>query len=238
MQDTETADEGTAGRCRRPESVSEPHRAKRPPAGGTNRQTLGAAFNRIELPLAGFVNTKTKLAETQAELAKVKARLSDAERELARYRAANAPKRQRIISRQYDDSVIDELISWSEEGLFLDECLAQWGIDQPTWEKWLTDYVPLREAVGPARARARAAMLRTLREALKTRTAFPVSLADRIIAMVERENGTQDESADKLVRIDLCPRCATADAASAVATGQALDLAGPDATPERSHGAE
>lgn len=180
--------------------------------------------------MAGYQNAKIKLAEVEQERDQLKSEVKRLKGQLAVAGLLTPDKRKRIISRSYDDGIIDELIQWSEEGLFLDECLANWGIDQETWQAWLGEYVELREAVGPARARARAAMLRTLREALKTRSAFPTSLADRIIAMVERENGTQDESASALVRFELCPRCVAADAASADQTTQVHEIASDSAT--------
>lgn len=173
--------------------------------------------------MAGFVNAKTQLVEARAEIERLRAQLKQFER-------TNQPKRKRIISRTYDDSIIDELIEWSEEGLFLDECLANWGIDMEIWQTWLANHVPLQEAVGPSRARARAAMLRTLREALKTRNAFPTSLADRIIAMVERENGTAESSAAALINVTFCPACAAADAQSAESEADGIDLPSERAT--------
>lgn len=166
--------------------------------------------------MAGFANTKAKLAECQAENQRLKA-------QLARYIAEDRPKRRFIVRREYSEQVLEELIEWSEEGMFLDECFAQWGIDAETFEQWKRDHVELAEIVGPSRARAKAAMLRTLREALKSRAAFPVGLADRILAMVERENGAQDDNAERFVRIEFCPRCAAADAASAVPDLQAIE---------------
>lgn len=186
--------------------------------------------------MAGFVNAKIKLAESQAELERVKAQLANANRILADHGlGAASSKRHRIVSREFDDRIIDELIQWSEEGLFLDECLAAWGIDMDTWQGWLRVHVDLQAAVGPSRARARAAMLRTMREALKSRNAFPTSLADRIIAMVEREHGASDEQSSHLVSIEFCPRCAAADALSAETDTQVIDLAAPGATPSGSH---
>lgn len=169
----------------------------------------------MNVTTSGATNRKIQLAETRAELDKVKAELVRTKQRLALYENDQSKRRHRIVSREYDDRVIDELIEWSEEGLFLDECLAQWGIDSEQWSVWLAEHVTLRAAVGPARARARAAMLKTLREALKTRSAFPVSLADRIIAMVDKENGAADETASKLVSFGLCPVCMSGDGASA-----------------------
>lgn len=158
--------------------------------------------------MAGYANTKERNKQLEEENTRLK-------RELARYQATQPLPAKRIISREYDDQIVSELITWSEEGQFLDECLAAWGIDQETFGKWCAEHVELKAALGPARARAKASMLRTLREALRTRTAFPTSLADRIISMVERENGTTDESASGLVRLDFCPRCRSADQQSA-----------------------
>lgn len=165
--------------------------------------------------MSGFTNSKVQLAEARGEIDKLKAELTRTRQRLALYETDKSKRRQRIVSRTYDDQIIDELIEWSEEGLFLDECLANWGIDQETWNKWLAEHVTLRQAVGPSRSRAKAAILKTLREALKTRTAFPVSLADRIISIVDRESGADDESASKLVSFGLCPVCMSGDGASA-----------------------
>ena len=162
--------------------------------------------------MAGYANTKERNKELEDENNRLK-------RELARFKASQPLPTKRIVSREYDDSIVTELITWSEEGQFLDECLASWGIDAETFKAWCADHVELRSALGPARARAKAAMLKTLREALRTRTAFPTSLADRIIAMVERENATVDDDASKLLRIAFCPKCGEADQQSAEAKG-------------------
>lgn len=175
--------------------------------------------------MAGYVNAKTKLAEQSSELERLRVENKRLRARLAAAGLSNESNAKRIVSRTYDDRVIGELIDWSEEGLFLDECFAQWGIDADTWAKWLEDHVELREAVGPSRARARAAMLRILREGLKTRNAFPTSLADRIIAMTEKEHGSAEQESSALVALSFCPRCAAADAQSPDDETQVIDLA-------------
>ena len=162
--------------------------------------------------MAGYANNKERAKGLEEENARLK-------RELARFQATQPLPRRRIVSREYDENIVSELITWSEEGQFIDECLASWGIDAETFGKWCEEHVELKVALGPARARAKASMLRTLREALRTRTAFPTSLADRIITMVERENKTTDESASGLVRLTFCPHCLSADQQSAEAKG-------------------
>ena len=180
--------------------------------------------------MAGFVNTKTKLVESQAEVERLKTENKRLHARLAVAGLSNDSNTKRIVSRTYDQRIIGELIDWSEEGLFLDECLAAWGIDHDTWTEWLAEHVELREAVGPSRARARAAMLRILREGLKTRNAFPTSLADRIIAMVEKEHAGAEQQSDNLVTVEFCPRCAAVDALSAETDTQVIDLAAPGET--------
>jgi len=166
--------------------------------------------------MAGYANSKAKLATAEA-------RITELESQLARYQAEERPKARQVARREYDEDIIQDLLIWSDEGQFLDECFAQWGIDDETWQQWLQDHVALRQAVGPARARARASLLKTLREALRNRTAFPVSLADRIIHQIEKEGGAAIEGADGLIRHVICPRCAAADAQSAEVTAQVIE---------------
>lgn len=102
--------------------------------------------------------------------------------------------------RTYDETILDELIEFSDEGMFVDEMLARWGISEAEWEEWQRDHVELAELVPLSRARARATMLKTLRDAVKHRSAFPAGLADRMIALLDRDT-RQDDGADGLVLV-------------------------------------
>lgn len=161
--------------------------------------------------------------QTKAKLVAAEERVRELEQELAGYRAANAPKREHIRRREYDSQVVDELLRWSGDGQFLEEMLATWCIDEETFQRWCEDHDELREVLGMARARAKGSLMRELRQALKTRTAFPVALAERIIKMIDADRAEAAGGADTLVRVHVERPAVTADAPAQARANSAAD---------------
>lgn len=144
--------------------------------------------------MAGNPQTKERLRQAEA-------RILELEAEIATYEREGVPKAAPIKRRTYDERIIDELLRWSAEGQFLEEMLATWCIDDDTFKQWIDDHEELREVIGIAKMRAKGALLRELRQALRTRTAFPVALAERIIKMIEADRSDGVGGAEDLVHV-------------------------------------
>lgn len=146
--------------------------------------------------MAGNPQTKERLRLAEEEIIKLRA-------EIATYQNEGRAKRLNHRSRSYDESILDDLMEWSTEGQFLDEIVAQWGISRETFDEWVNNNPALAELLPIARSRSRASMLRHMRSALSSRSAFPAALADRIINMLDREAASGGElEASGLVHVN------------------------------------
>ncbi len=149
--------------------------------------------------MAGMPGTKERNRVLQDEVTQLRAKL-------AAYEHEGRAKRLEHHRRSYDETILDDLMEWSTEGQFLDEVISQWGISRETFDQWCEQEPKLQELLPIARARARAALLRHMRAALSQRSAFPAALADRIIAMLDKEmmsGGTSDSQ--MLVSLEMQP---------------------------------
>lgn len=139
--------------------------------------------------------------QTKARLANAELRIRELEQQLALYEHEGRAKRKQQRSREYDESILDDLMEWSSEGQFLDEIVSQWGISREQFDAWTEANPALAELLPIARARARAALLRHMRAALTNRSAFPAALADRIIAMLDKEVAGANTEASGLIKV-------------------------------------
>jgi hypothetical protein len=166
-----------------------------------------------------MVNTNPGAGLTKAQrLAFLEAENQELRAELEGYQREKRPKRDPTARQEIGPDMIRELYLWSEQGQFLEEILAAWGWTVEEWTEACGNDVQLGQHAARARARARGAILRMIREGL-LRSSFPTALADRLLLALERESLTA--SADELIRVYV-----PADSASVGGWGQAIELMG------------
>lgn len=146
--------------------------------------------------MAGNPLTKQRLADAQAEIARLRRELEKAGRTDVQ------PLEQTYRPRTYDERIPAELLAWADEGLHITECWARWCISGETWERWKEAHDLLRELEAVARARGRAAVMAAMRSALAGRQAIPAGVVDRMLRLFD-DDTAQQADAERVIGVQL-----------------------------------
>jgi hypothetical protein len=135
--------------------------------------------------MAGMPSTRAKLAAVEQELEQANAKLS-------KYQQDQRPKRVRALAKELNDqtreALVEDMLDRAEDGESITEIAAAWGHTADILQEWAKSDVQFARSLGLASTRARAAMERTVRNALKSGRNLSGTLVDRVQAMYATAN--------------------------------------------------